>query len=397
VTLIQRALAAHNLDAIACTVPSNVLLLSGYWPVIGNAIAVATRDGVVGVLAPDDEEGLATAASWADVIHTFTSGSLQQLTTAFDNVRGPLSQLSASLHLRRAVIGFEGRESFDTSRYAATFSYGAGLHAVLSSSFAHVALVDATDVLADLRATLTPRELDLARQACAIAKDAFVDCAPQFAVGMHEADCASLLRRHLCDDAHARADGFAYCMSGPNSARAYAAFQHSSARAFAPGDVVLVHCNSYCEGFWTDLTRTFTVGSPDGRVEDMLHAILAARQEALAAIRPGVRASTVDAAARDVMTTRGFGAAFKHPTGHGIGFAAINHHAQPRIHPRSDDVLETGMVFNIEPAAYVADYGMRHCDMVAVTDTGAELLSDFQSRPEELHLTSSARIRTIAG
>ena len=74
--------------------------------------------------------------------------------------------------------------------------------------------------------------------------------------------------------------------------------------------------------------------------------------------------------------------------GHGVGFAAINHNAPPRLHPASNDVLETGMVFNIEPAVYVEGYaGMRHCDMVVVTEAGAEVLTEFQSSVEQLTVT----------
>jgi Xaa-Pro aminopeptidase len=76
-----------------------------------------------------------------------------------------------------------------------------------------------------------------------------------------------------------------------------------------------------------------------------------------------------------------------HGAGHGVGFAAIDHNAVPRIHPRSDDVLETGMVFNIEPASYVpAAYGMRHCEMVAISEEGAELLTPFFTDLEHLQI-----------
>jgi Xaa-Pro aminopeptidase len=375
---IRDAVTAHDLDALVCAVPSNVLLLCGYWPMIGNAVAVATRDGAIGVAVPDDETPLA-AASWADTIATFSAGSLDTLSSVTDSVRDALKRLASSLGIRkaRAVIGFEGSESFDTSRYAATFSYGASLPAVLSGAFEPHSLVDATDMLSRLRSTLTPRELACVREACSIARTAFLAIIPGIAAGMREVEVAALLRRRLSDPDHDRADGFAYCMSGPNSARAYAAYQHSTTRAIAPGDAVLVHCNSYCRGFWTDITRSFIAAPPDGDQRNMRRAIFAAREEAIAAVRAGVRASHVDGVARGTMIRHGFGAAFKHPTGHGVGFAAINHNARPRLHPRSDDVLETGMVLNIEPAAYVERFGMRHCDMVAVTDRGAELLTDF--------------------
>ena len=100
---------------------------------------------------------------------------------------------------------------------------------------------------------------------------------------------------------------------------------------------------------------------------------------------PGVEARAVDQAARDVLADHGLGASFKHPVGHGVGFAAIDHNARPRLRPGSPDVLLPGMVCNIEPAVYLENAGgLRHCDMVAVTDTGLELLTPFQSTLEEL-------------
>jgi len=82
--------------------------------------------------------------------------------------------------------------------------------------------------------------------------------------------------------------------------------------------------------------------------------------------------------ARDVLRDRGFGQDFPHGLGHGVGFTAIDHNAYPRLHPASPDTLETGMVCNIEPAIYLRGRcGMRHCDMVHITEHGSELLTPF--------------------
>src|SRR6185437_12746787 len=144
--------------------------------------------------------------------------------------------------------------------------------------------------------------------------------------------------------------GFGWCMSGPNASKASAAYQHTSDRVFEPGDSVLLHCNSYVGGMWTDITRTYLL-SPN-RYDEIRQAIRDARDAALAAIKPGVEAHVVDQAARSLLEARGYGKQFRHATGHGVGFAAINHNAHPRIHPLSHDVLKSGMVFNIEPACY---------------------------------------------
>jgi Xaa-Pro aminopeptidase/Xaa-Pro dipeptidase len=169
-------------------------------------------------------------------------------------------------------------------------------------------------------------------------------------------------------------------MSGPNGARAYGAYARSTDRVLAEGDLALVHCNSYADGFWTDITRTYSAGGAPREADAALFdAVREARAAALAAIRPGARARDVDRAAREALTAHGLGDLFKHPTGHAVGFTAIDHDAPPRLHPRSPDVLEEGMVFNVEPAVYREGHGgIRYCDMVAVTATGANLLTPFQ-------------------
>ncbi len=117
-----------------------------------------------------------------------------------------------------------------------------------------------------------------------------------------------------------------------------------------------------------------------------------ARAVALSAIAPGARAADVDRAARDVFRRYGLGESFKHSTGHGVGFAAISANARPRLHPRSPDILEQGMVFNVEPALYRSGYGgMRHCDMVAVTNRGVDLLTPFQVGTEQLVIPTSSK------
>jgi len=90
---------------------------------------------------------------------------------------------------------------------------------------------------------------------------------------------------------------------------------------------------------------------------------------------------------RAAIEARGFGDDFKPSTGHGVDFAAIDYNEAPRLHRKSEDMLAPGMVFNVEPGIYIEDYGgMRHCDMVAVTESGAELLTPFLSSLEELIL-----------
>src|SRR4051794_40416723 len=147
---IREALAAASMDAVVCALPANVLLLSGYWPVIGSAVAVATCEGAVAVVAPDDEAELASEG-WADVMHTFRAGSLESLTTVHDAVRQPLAAANTALGIRAgATVGFEAGGFFDPSGYASRFVYGAGMGPLLHEILPGVTLSDATDCLVRL-------------------------------------------------------------------------------------------------------------------------------------------------------------------------------------------------------------------------------------------------------
>jgi Xaa-Pro aminopeptidase len=393
VSRIMAALERSGLDGLVCSLPTNVLLLSGYWPVVGTTIAMANRHGDTALVVPADELELAERG-WAQETHIFESGSLQSLHRAIDGVRRPLVEALRALGLSRGRLGLESGPGFEPSSYAAMHFYGMSLRDLLWDLAALASTVPADSILAELRSCPTQGELERIGIACEIAERAFQTGCQLVEAGQREYRVAAGFRRPLYDLVEeprvARADGYAFCMSGPNSAHAHGAYARSTNRAVEVGDLLLVHCNSCADGYWTDITRTYCLGEPNDKQFRMYEAVLAAREAAFAAIAPGVVASEVDRAAREVLEQRGFGSAFKHPTGHGVGFAAIDHNAIPRIHPESADRLEPGMVFNVEPAIYLERVGgMRHCDMVAVTEDGMELLTPFQSQTRELTLASN--------
>jgi Xaa-Pro aminopeptidase len=232
--------------------------------------------------------------------------------------------------------------------------------------------------------------VDQVAHACQAAGAAFTAASAGMRAGLREPDVAGgvtarLEARGLAEPGAVRAGGFAWCMSGPNAALAGAAYARTRNRELRAGDVVLVHCNAQMNGYWTDITRTYSLGEPDKQRREMFEAMLAARAAALAAIRPGAAAADVDAAARAVLTARGYGAAFTHGVGHNVGFSAISAEFPPRLRPDSPDRLEVGMTFNIEPAIYLeGNCGMRHCDVVTLRETGPEVLTPFQARLDEL-------------
>ena len=315
-------------------------------------------------------------------IITYEPGSLQNLKSPIEMGCKPFLEMLRKFRLERAAVGYEAADAYQPCSYISMHLYGAAILAMFPPS---VQSKPADDLLARERARLTQQELERLRQACSVAGYAYERGAPKLQPGLCESETAAeflrLLTTESCDKKIKRADGYVACVAGIRSGSAFGAYARSTGNSIGQGDFVLTHCNSAVDGFWTDITRTFTMGEPDPRKCKMYEAVFAARAAALAAIGPGVKARTVDQAAREVMQAYGLGQQFKHPAGHGVGFAAIDHNAIPRLHPKSMDVLETGMAFNVEPAAYYEGYGgLRHCDMVAVTEHGASLLTPFHQR-----------------
>ncbi len=387
---IQAELRESSLDALVCALPNNVLLTCGYWPVVGVSMAMVTREGRVTVLAPEDEKQLAHYG-WADEVHTFQAASLKELRSTSEILRDVLATAATKAELGQGTaIGYEHAESYVPAPYAAMHFFGAAIPDLLRAAIPGAKLCPADESLIRLKSVLTSAELNGVRAACRISGAAFVDGAKALRPGLREPELANAFQAGLgshgkASDENSRAGGWAWCMSGPNAAEASGAFARTRDREIGRGDLVLVHSNSYANGFWTDVTRTFCVGEPDCRQHSIYEAVFLAFRAAQDCLKPGARAADVDHAARSVLKAHGFGKEYKHATGHGVGFSAISHDARPRLHPVSPDVLETGMVFNVEPAVYISGYGgLRHCCMFAVTENGAELLTPFQMNLESL-------------
>jgi Xaa-Pro aminopeptidase len=160
---------------------------------------------------------------------------------------------------------------------------------------------------------------------------------------------------------------FVIVASGPNGASPH---HETGDRRLAIGDAVVVDIGGTREGYCSDVTRDYVIGEvPDGYAE--LHDVLERAQEAAVdAVRPGVTAASIDAAARDLITEAGYGERFIHRTGHGIG---VEEHEEPWIVAGNDEPLTPGMAFSVEPGIYVPGrYGARIEDIVVVTEDGVE-------------------------
>lgn len=382
--MVDEALRQQGLDAVVCGAPPNILMLTGYWPVIGTSVSVQRADGSHCIILPADEAAFAPETGAV----TYQPSTLDKLTTAREAIREPLLDALSSLARSQARIGIETSPVLVPAPYASLYEWGLALRELIQQLLPRAELVSADSMLSRLRARLTSIELHNVKHACLVAADAFAMGRAMIAPGATERGVAGTVQSGFVSADAARAGGFAYCMTGPNSAHAGRAYAYSGVRRIDAGDLVLIHCNSYVNGFWTDITRTYSVGTITDQKRILYDVVLRARDRALECIRPGVASARVDNAVRACIAESGYGTRFPHATGHGVGFAAIDHNAIPRLHPASADTLEPGMVFNMEPAIYIEGFGgIRHCDVVAVTEHGAEVLTPFHSELADLELT----------
>src|SRR5689334_24072953 len=250
------------------------------------------------------------------------------------------------------------------------------LHLLPLADVLGVVPVLATDVLRRLRMLKDAAEVDALRKAGA-AIDRVHARVPEFLVpGRTEADVAADIAEAIVAEGHSEA-AFIIVGSGPHGADPH---HECSDRELRVGDVVVVDIGGpYEPGYNSDSTRTYSIGEPDPEVARRYAVLQRAQQAAVDAVRPGVTAEQVDAAARDLLEAEGLADAFVHRTGHGIGLSV---HEEPYIVAGNDLPLEPGMAFSVEPGIYLAGrVGARIEDIVVCTDDGVRTLNE---RPRDL-------------
>jgi Xaa-Pro aminopeptidase len=252
----------------------------------------------------------------------------------------------------------------------------------LESSVPHSRFVFISDrfdgrvVLADrwvevMREVKDADELDAAARA-AVLTDAAVDHVLGIvAPGMREIDVSLALEVYMRSHG---SEGLAFepiVASGPNTSKPHAGV---TMRQIEPGDFLTMDLGARIDGYCADLTRTIIVGARATDEQRRIYdAVLAANEAGHAAVRAGIPAREVDAAARDLLDGLHLGQYFGHSLGHGVG---LQIHEGPRLSTRSDDILRTGSLVTIEPGVYLPGFGgVRIEDLVVVTEGGSKTLS----------------------
>ena len=361
---VRRTLADTGLDALIVTHPPNLRYLTGF-------------DGSVGAL-------LLTLSNAVLIVDG------RYITTARDRVAS-----SAELRWVRVELAARSLEEGLTDRIAETpvRTIGVEAAAMTLSRFDRLnALLQARQDKPGVRLAPSERIVERAR----VIKDADEIATFRTAAAMLSRVAARVLdavgpgRSELevaADiDTFLRQAGFSkpafdtIVASGPNSALPHA---RPGERRLLPGDSVVLDFGGVYDGYCVDLTRTVQLSPATDAFLRTFAAVRAAHSAAIAAIRPGLKASLVDTAAREVLAAHGLGDAFVHGTGHGLGLEV---HEEPRVtRPGSeamDETLEPGMVFTVEPGAYLPGaHGVRIEDDVVVTAGGCDVLTSVPIDP----------------
>ena len=398
--LSAREAGASPDPALPAPVAALEPLTAGMAPIVleEHRARIARAQGLLGetgldalVLASGSSLEYFTGAAWGLSERFFgmvlpREGAPAWVTPAFENERA-LEQVQIGADVRPweehespyALLASALRDRKATARIAIEdtmpFAFADGLGQALPAA----RLVCGTPITAGCRMVKDAHEVALMRRACEITVRAHRAVFASLKEGMTQAEASA-----LSHEAHKRlgVTGGSLVLFGPD-----AAFPHGTRkpRSLRGGDVVLIDGGGTLHGYASDITRTMVFGArPTDRQRQVWDLVRRAQEAAFRAARPGTPCEAVDAAARRVVEEGGFGPgyrAFTHRLGHGIG---LDGHEHPYMVRGNALPLRPGMTFTNEPGIYhQGEMGIRHEDVMVVSEGGAENLTKWSGSPEE--------------
>jgi Xaa-Pro aminopeptidase len=359
---VRQAAAERSLDALVITSLPNILYLTNFTG--SAAILVVTAERIHFIT---DFRYLTAVSDARGTDHECPDLDVVTVDGSYD---GTLAGLLAALPARR--VGFEGAH-LTVSRFEwlqGTLPKGEPSGPELLST---EGIVETARVRKDAYEISVLREAAQRLSAVARAVPA------EIRAGRSEVEIAMAIDWRIRQTGFARPAFDTIVASGPNAALPHA---RPGERKLVEGDLVVLDFGGVYDSYCVDLTRTVTVGRAATRAREVYEAVLEAHDAAIESVFPGQPRFAIDAAARDALGRRGLAEAFGHGTGHGLG---IEVHEDPRItrkrpgeeDGRPVDAVAAGMVFTIEPGAYLPGWGgVRIEDDVLVTEGGVEVLTD---------------------
>jgi Xaa-Pro aminopeptidase len=253
-------------------------------------------------------------------------------------------------------LGFEGGE--------VTFNFHRQIKDALKKQKCSVKLVPIEGLVEAIRAVKEPGEIEYITRASAITDAAFEDIESKIKVGMTEKQVAWELEKAMRERGSQSLPFDIIVASGPHAALPHA---KPTDRAIKEGEPVVIDMGARYKGYASDMTRTICVGNTGAKLKEVYNTVLKAQTAAVEVISKGMTGHQADKIARDIIKKAGYGEAFGHSLGHGVG---LEEHEQPRLGPGSKDRLADGMVFTIEPGIYLTGWGGVRIEDTVVLEGG---------------------------
>lgn len=348
----QEAMAEAECDVLVITNRENLIYFTG-----------VTQIECLGVLIPREGEPCAIAL-WLDADYVREHSGL--VTRAY---HFPRQSLGSTMVAAIKAFGFaDPRIGFE--RYFVDFA----VYDALRGAFSEQKFKGVADLYYRLRAVKEPEEIALMRKASAAACEGMAAAMGFLRAGVRELDVLAEAEHAMLK---AGSWGSSFRPQVVSGERALIAHPTASEKVIVPGEVVVVHLGATCEGYCAKMARTAAIGDIPQAQRDVHSLLLRALEEAEAALRPGATAGEVDAAAREVIETAGFGNSYLESVGYGVGLRQSEFY--PIIGRGRGEVIEAGMIIDLLlPTIYEKGIGgPRITDLLYVGEQANEVLTAY--------------------
>lgn len=339
-----QSLAEKGLDGVFISQPENWYYLSGF-------------DGSAGYLLITPQHRI-LATDFRYLEQAGSQAPDYEIFPISNDLAEWLPRLTADLGLKK--LGFEAGHI--------SFAFYRELTDVLKPS--PLKLVPLSGLVETMRAVKEPEEIELITEAAGIADSACAHAEEIIRLGISEQELAWEIEKFMREQGSQALPFDIIVASGPNSALPHT---KPSPRPINPGEPVVIDIGARVSGYSSDLSRTLCLGKPDDNFNKVYTAVLGAQLAILAIMKEGMSGEEADAIARTVIEQAGYGPAFGHGLGHGVGLAP---HELPRLGKGATEPLLPGMVFTLEPGIYLSGWGgVRIEDMVVMTKDKVNVIS----------------------
>lgn len=337
---IRESMKKRNIEALLITSPYNLRYVSNFTGTTG--LSLITLEKAYFVTDFRYTEQAATQAVGFEIVKN----------------NGPIYDEVARLVEKEAIetVGFEQ----DFISYS-TFDL---LEQIVSSE-----LIPVSNLIEELREVKDSTEIEIIKKACSISDAAFSYILGVIKPGMSEIEVANLLDFHMRELGATGVSFETIVASGIRSAMPHGV---ASKKLIETGDFITIDFGCYYEGYVSDMTRTIAIGEPNAKMKEIYAITLEAQLKVIEAAKPGMTGVELDAIARDHIASYGYGEAFGHSTGHGIG---LEIHEGPNVSKLATKKFVKGNVITNEPGIYLPGIGgVRIEDDLVITEFGNEVI-----------------------